>query len=356
MKPKKKKPPYSILSNTFWTWRNLIRYAPLFLAVSLVQIPLAVAQNYIGIRLPALVVEKVTAGVSLEKALLPVGLTILALFLCTALNMILDGTKSLSLSKYLMTAFSLWRRKYMSCLYQTAEKKSVRDLAQRAERALQTWNGVCPMSDTVKSCFSLIESVLCYILFGSMVTLISPWLLPILTFAPAVNWLCARSYSKWEYSQRDTLVDLDSKLIYISRLSGDFRGAKDIRIYGLATWFRELWRDIFTKKQRHNSKYIFREFLSRLANLGVILLRDGAAYALLIVMFVRGELSPAEFVLYFAAVSSFATWVGNVIKHFSRLRDASYGLCDYREYLSLPDEEGSGAAHVEDLDNLPPEI
>ena len=356
MKTKKKKPPYSMLSNTLWTWRNLIRYAPAALFISLLQIPLSIAVSYIGIRLPALVVEKVTEGGDLRHALAPVGFTLLALFLAVSLKMILEGTKTLSSSKYIITMSSLWRRKHMGCLYQTAEKKSVRDLADRAERTLQTWNGICPMTDTVKSCFSLIESVLCYLLFGSMVTMISPWLLPIITVAPIVNWLCSRAYQKWEYSQREKSIDLDSKMRYVASAAGEFKGAKDIRIYGLATWFEELWKDIFTQKQRHNNQYILREFLSRLADLAVILLRDSAAYILLIVMFSRGELTAAEFVLYFSAVSSFATWVGNLINHFSRLRNASYLLCDYREYLSLPDEEGSGEARISELTSLPPEI
>ncbi len=356
MKNEKKKPPYSILSNTFWTWRNLFRYAPAALCICILQIPLSIAASYIGIRLPALVVEKVTEGADLKEALFHVGLVIAALFVCASAKKLLESAKTMSISKYQMLMFSLWRRKYMGCLYQTAEKKSVRDLAERAERTLQTRNGVCPITDTVKSCFSLIESVLCYLLFGSMVTVISPWLLPILTVAPAVNWLCARAYSKWEYSQRAVSVDLDSKMRYVASAAGEFRAAKDIRIYGLSQWLCELWKDIFTKKQRHNSKYIWREALSRMADLAVILLRDSAAYILLITMFTRGQLTPAEFVLYFAAVSSFAGWLGGIINHFTKLRSASYSLCDFREYVSLPDEEGDGTARVEELSSLPPEI
>lgn len=356
MKTKKKKPPYSILSNTIWTWRNLLRHAPAALIISLLQIPLGIASNYIGIRLPALVVEKVTDGTGIEQALVPVGGLILVLFLTSSVRKLLEGAKTLSVSRYLMKMASGWRKKYMECLYQTAEKKAIRDLANRAERALQTWNGLCPMTDTVKSCFSLIESVLCYLLFGSMVTMISPWLLPIITVAPIVNWLCSRAYQKWEYSQREVSIDLDTKMRYVASAAGDYNGAKDIRIYGLATWLEELWKDVFTKKQQHNNKYILREFASRLADLAVILLRDSAAYILLISMFAHGELNAAEFVLYFAAVSSFATWVGNVINHFSKLRSASYSLCDFREYISLPDEEGSGEARVGNLTSLPPEI
>ncbi len=356
MKNKKKKPPYSMVSNTLWTWRNMAKNSPISIFLFAAQIPIGIILSYIGIRLPALVVELVTEGAELSHILIHVGIILAIMLLCTATQKLLNTYKGIASQKYRNTMISLLRRKRLECHYQLAEKKSVRDLAQRAEITTQMWNGRQPISDTVRLSFHLIESVLCYILFGSMVSIVSPWFLPILTVAPVVNWFCQRAYSKWEYSRRYLETDLDQQLNYVRWIPGEFSIAKDIRIYGLATWFHELWRNLFRKRQKLNSQKIFREFLSRIADLGVILLRDGAAYTLLIAMFARGEINSSEFVLYFAAVSTFATWIGNVINSFSSLRSVSYDLCDFREYVNLPSPDGTGAASVDKLSQLPPEI
>ena len=85
----------------------------------------------------------------------------------------------------------------------------------------------------------------------------------------------------------------------------------------------------------------------------VILIRDGAAYALLIIMTARGEMSPDRFVLCFAAISSFAGFIGGIVSSFSGMRETSLVICDLREYLDLPDMDGTGDAKAEDVTSGP---
>lgn len=111
-------------------------------------------------------------------------------------------------------------------------------------------------------------------------------------------------------------------------------------------------------KERRNwdKKLTLRSFLSQIANLAVILIRDGMAYAILIAMFLRNEITVDEFVLYFAAISSFATWVGNIIGSWNSLHSTSLSVCDLREYLDFPEHDGTGEADIRDYLSSPPEI
>ena len=88
----------------------------------------------------------------------------------------------------------------------------------------------------------------------------------------------------------------------------------------------------------------------------VILLRDGGAYTLLLVMAVRGELRPDEFVLYFSAISGFATFIGNMISAWNEMQTASLKVSDYRQFMELPDTDGTGTAHAADHREHAPEI
>ena len=202
--------------------------------------------------------------------------------------------------------------------YQTYEQKEVRDLANRASIATQMWDGVQPLTDIVYSGFGMIENLLGYILFGSVISLASPWLVPILTVAPIVNILSVKAYNKWEYAHRSKMTDLNQKLGHVEELPDDFAAAKDIRIYSMASWLRECYRDLSEQRAKWDRTTVKKSVLSRIADLIVTLIRDGGAYALLIHMFYNGEIGIDEFVLYFAAISSFASWVGGIVSCWNK--------------------------------------
>jgi len=353
---KTKKPKYSVLANYVWSLKMLLRYSKAAFLITALLVPITVGLRYLEIYLPSLVVAEVTAGETLAHAMKLVGVVMLLIMLgyiaIQALGFIRGST--LGIYRYKMT--DLVTRKQLTMFYQTYEKKEVRDLADRAVNATQMWGGVQPLTDMVYHGFGMIENLLGYILFGSVISFASPWLVPILTIAPVVNILSVRAYNKWEYSSREERSDLGMKLGHVEELPDDFAAAKDIRIYSMASWIRECYRDLCREQHTWDRKILKRSFLSRIADLIVILIRDGGAYALLIYMFYQGEISVEQFVLYFAAISSFATWVGGIISCWNQMHTVSLKLCDFREFVDYPESDGSGEAKAVDHLDRAPEI
>ncbi len=101
---------------------------------------------------------------------------------------------------------------------------------------------------------------------------------------------------------------------------------------------------------------LVRQFLSRVADLVVILLRDGLAYVLLIRMILEGSITVDRFLLYFSAISMFATFIGNIMDEWNGIRATSLDVCDYRRYMDLPEQDGTGEADVESLLGTAPEV
>ena len=260
------------------------------------------------------------------------------------------------MSEYRTEKSSQINRKSLTLFYQIYERKEIRDLGNRAKKATEMWDGVQPIADLPRRSRNLIDNMLCYLLFGSVISFVSPLLIPILTIAPAVNWFCAKAYRNWEYSHREHWTDIDSKLWYVQEKTADFAAAKDIRIYGMAGWFRQIFRDFSAKRLFWEKKMILRSFLSRIADLFVILLRDGAAYLLLIKMTLEGSITVDKFVLYFSAISMFASFIGNIMNEWNGIRAASLDVCDYRRYLDLEQPDGSGEAQAQDHLKTAPEI
>ena len=243
--------------------------------------------------------------------------------------------------------------------YQAYEKKEVRDLSERAIMASQMWNGRHPLTDIIKDGFGIIENIMGYLLFGTVISFASPFLVPLLTIAPIVNLISVRLYNKWEYAHREKITDLNQKLGFAEALPNDFSAAKDIRIYSMSSWLKECFHDLSAERAKWDKQDIGRRFLSRIADLLVILIRDGGAYALLISLFLRGEITVDRFILYFAAISSFASWVGGIIDYWNNIHSNSLSICDlrdYLDYLDYPDQDGSGEAKSEDYLGTAPEI
>lgn len=353
----KKKPYRSAFSNAIWSFREMLKEVPGAFWLLVFNVPLNVALSYAKVYLPSLVVAQVEGKETFSHAAYHVGAVILFMFVAEALllfswNLARNGCEM----KYRVQKSIALDRKSMDCFYQLYEKKEVHDLYARALIATQMWNGSQPISDMPRHSLKLVENILSYCLFGSVISMVSPWLVPVLTFAPVVNWLCARAYRKWEYLSRGKWTDIDRKLRYVSSKPSDFKAAKDIRIYGMAGWFRETFEMLSGQRKYWDKKITWRKFLPQIADLLVILIRDGAAYAILIQMTLAGDIKVDKFVLYFAAISTFASFVGNIMNEWNAIHAASLKICDYREYMDLPEMEGTGGADAEEILLEAPEI
>ena len=355
-RPEKKKPYRTAWSNALWSWRIMLHQAPETFWLMAAGVPLAVFLAWAEIKLPALVVAEVTTGQTFRRAAAAVGAllggTLLVTMLRDFLTAALDGAES----RFRLKQMAALSSKSMRCFYQQYESKAVRDLYQRAETALWMRDGVVPFQEVPRQSMTVVQNILCYLLFGTILSSVSPWLVALLTAAPAANWLCVRAYNRYEYRTRPERADLERRLDYTARRSADFAAAKDIRIYGMADWLRGVYRELFKEYGLWQKRLSGRQFLTRLADLGVILLRDGAAYFVLIRMALRGELAADQFLLYFAAVSSFATFIGNLMTAWNKVQTASLKVSDLREYLDLPDGGGTGTACAGDHLGHAPEI
>ncbi len=356
-KHQKTSSPYaSVWSNILWSIKNQLKYTPAVFYMQMFRVPLDVWLAWAGIYLPSLVVAQVTGEKGISRAVANVGGLLFAILCATIFKNVIDRMMDAKETPYRCQISYELNKKSMGCFYQIYERKEMRELRVRAKTATEMWEGVQPTRDMTRHAWGFAESVLCYVLFGTVVSFVSPLLLLFLSLAPAVNWFCVKAYQKWEYSHREKWMEIGRKLGYVQGKTADFAVAKDIRIYGMAGWMEQTYRMLSREYMVWDKRRIGREYLSHLADLAVILLRDGAAYAVLLSMTWRGEITVDEFVLYFAAISSFATWIGNIINGWNQMRHTSLRLCDLREYLEYPDVDGTGEAILPDYSKGAPEI
>ena len=350
------KPRRSMLSNLFWCLHRLCAFAPYGLIGFALLIPVNIALEYLSVYLPALAVAEVTSGSAAAAALERVGWVMGGLMLLALFKAALELIKSRAIGIYRGQCAALHMRKALTMFYQDYEKKDTRDLADRALRATQQWNGVQPLTDILDAGFGVLENVAGYLTFGAVVSLVSVWLIPLLTVPPVLSWLAARAYNRWSHGADEKTRPIEARLDYVIARGRSFSAAKDIRVYGMAGWLRACRDDLTRELRGWDGRRALRMFLSRLADLVLILVRDAGAYALLIVFFVRGEITVDQFVLYFAAVASFASWVGAFIDSLTKWHRVSLSISDLRAFLDWPEHDGAGEARADDHMKGAPEI
>lgn len=114
-------------------------------------------------------------------------------------------------------------------------------------------------------------------------------------------------------------ADNDKKNRYLRHLYGDIRVAKDVRLYQMVDWFKEITMDIksqFRKIMKPKNKLTMNEniFLS----VGLIIL-TGLAYIRSTQMIMAGQLEAADFVVYVGAVTLLASTVTQFVDHIAVL-------------------------------------
>lgn len=61
-----------------------------------------------------------------------------------------------------------------------------------------------------------------------------------------VNYFVGAKFSKWQYKNRDNWTQDDYKLQYLNNKAGDYRTAKDIRLFNMSLWFHNMYSSFLT--------------------------------------------------------------------------------------------------------------
>ncbi|MDE6518584.1 MAG: ABC transporter ATP-binding protein/permease, partial [Acetatifactor sp.] len=118
---------------------------------------------------------------------------------------------------------------------------------------------------------------------------------------------------------------------------------KDIRIYNMAGWLREMARLALGQKRRLEQVTAGYEQRKLLFGSTLILVRDGCAYGYLLYSFFHRDMSVGDFALYFTAITGLGGWLSQLTESISKLQEAQNFVRDYREYMELGEEpESSG--------------
>lgn len=236
----------------------------------------------------------------------------------------------------------LVNQKAATTAYPNIEDKTFRDLLSKSRECTCSNDRASEAIWTTLS--TLLTNLFGFIIYISMLGIVQPVLILLILGTTCISYIITNYVNSYDYRHREEEAEYSGHIQYLLNQSLSIKPAKDIRIFGLRPWIESLYQKAMDTYTAFHAKAEGIFLWGRLTDLVMTFLRNGIAYAYLISMVLKDNLSVAEFLLYFTAVSGFAAWVNGLLENCTTLHRQTMELSVVRECLEYPEpfcfEEG----------------
>lgn len=340
-KEAKHKPKYGLFSCVGYIYRLLWNYERGLAFVGAVTVPLSLCLSALALYTPPVLLSALENSDRFSYIALVIMGLLLAKLLFDISDSVIHTKIEYSAHRVLNHMTYLWTARLRDRDWYLDFEPEIEKLNGRA------WNAVgnnhaagvhFPMdfSDTL-------SQILKFLLFGSVISLLHPFVILLLAAGTALNALMDR----WQRNKNRENIDvrnaLDKKINYCTYgISGVFRYAKDIRLYHMADSMRKRLNTILRLREDEEKKQERRVLFVSAVSFFFVFLRDGVAYAFLIYKASKREVDAASFVLYFSAITSMAGLMDGILGIWNRVLEGAIHISDFREAYEVPDRLNRG--------------
>ena len=332
----KPKPRYSMGSDIHFllrvAWEN---FRPIYFW-SVLAVILQTAAPFLAMLLPSRIIALLGQGVRFERLCAEVLLLALGVMACGTGRALAEehiDSRHLIRPREILSLMS--DQKLLTTDYPNGEDQAFLTAAGKKGEVINN-NGDAG-EETYRTLRRLLGACLGLAAYGAVLWGLSPWLMAGVGALTCLGFFTRRGASGWVFRNRDNWTPLERKMRYIDREAGDYRYAKDVRLFGMSRWLLDLYQSFFRLRLGWASKQGWVEFAADAADALITFLREGGAYAWLLSGAVAGSVDAAAFVLYFGAVGNFSGQLMACLQEFSILYTEHLQLAAFREFLDWPE-------------------
>ncbi len=340
---------YSILSNIIYFIKLFKKYEPVVLVCAVVEIIFGTLIPLVGIYLPKIAMDIVIEGVTGAKAIITLSLITITIMLLYSINTaVRDGKYHL----YNMQRSNIMAHIFLKSLkikYEYVEAGDVKKAYWKACNA-NTSGDWSASSRMVTDTITLVKNLLCFILYSTVLSSLSIWVVLVLIGLSFLSYLISMSQIKFIESMRDEEARINKKYWCLKSSMGDVAAAKDIRIFGMNKWLVKLRDEVLEDMKKIARKRSKKNEQCEKLGFLLTMIRDLAAYGYLLYQIAGGDITVSEFVLYFGAVTGFSGFIMSIMNNIASLRQAANETDYIRAYMDIPDEDReTGNRHIDEL-------
>lgn len=329
----KEKPKYNMWQNTAFLFRCTHRYSKSLFLLNFCYFLLYIIRKLLELFVAPSIVGQLEQHAALSN--------LVAMILTLTLAKLIISWIDILIKRERYVADGLLDQKvgdainYKACTISYPETQDPQTV-KLLENALVITKGGC--QNAWKSLTGIAINIAGFILYCLFLVRLA-WWIPIVIIAAAVGgYYFNRHLNKWDYAHREERAGYYTRMNYVISKCEGFEIAKDIRIFGLESWLKDIYQDarnllkaFLHKKERH-------DIWSNIFQIAVDLARNGIAYFVLIRMCLEEGMAVSEFLLYFSAISGFSEWVLGIFFHLSIYHASCLKLSSVQEYLNKEEQ------------------
>lgn len=335
-KQAKKKPKYNMFQNSWFmiklAWKQKEKKVIL---TGILLVLLGVATNLIDLYIAPTILKAIETNASFGELMATILVFITALVLTYGFNSYIKTNVLYGRVTVRTEIIAMLNNKACKTSYPNIENEEFYKLSvQASDKCNSNSQATEAIWDTL---IMLLKNIICFIFYTGLLLMVKPLMLVIILVTTLIGFFINNYLSEYTYKKKEFEAEQDKKLYYINRVSSSIDYAKDIRIFGLRPWLTELHMKSMDLLHAFYNKAYGVYLWARIADLVLAFLRNTVAYVYLIGLVVDNQISVAEFLLYFSAVSGFTSLVTGVLSQLNRLKKQSLDISIVREALEYPE-------------------
>lgn len=340
---------HSVFSNVLFWIRYCLKYEPIVIVALVFVIIMAPVFNMLSLYFPKVTLSLIERGADIKTTVLVLGgYTILFLGVHALKAAVTSASYYRKNEERMLVVFRIFL-KSLRMRFSDVESEEGRNIYQKAVNVQNRGDGSASAM-TLYMIENLAVSVLTFLLYSTVLSTLSVWMMAVLLVLAVVSYLLQLLRNKHHEKWHDKWAVGSRHYNYVRAAMGNLGAAKDIRIFNMGGWLRGRLQsalDDLKKLIREDTNYDFK--MSTLDAL-IGLVRDLGAYAYLLYTAVSGNMAASDFVLYFAAITQFSGFVTSMVQSMGELQRISRDTDWVRGYLEAPEEdEAVGDRHISEL-------
>jgi len=332
----KEKPKYSMWQSIGFMLRYAWKHCKLVLFLCMVIPVLELLVSLVQLYIAPVILKQVETAAPLSRLLGTIGIFTLALLLLRGLREYVKQNTMYGRILVRTQIINDINRKACITSYPNTIDPAVTKIRDKAFDCCNSNNKPSEYIWTVLT--GLLGYLLCFCAYLLLLSNLNWWIICVILVASVAGFLANNRISEWAYRHREEEAAYEKQAYYLYRLMDDNALGKDLRVFGLKQWIDSVWNGVIRTFEafviRREKVYIWVNVI----DVVLTVVRNGVAYAYLINLALNRNLSVSEFLLYFSAISGFATWVSGLLEKFTFLRRQCLELSTVQEYLDYPEQ------------------
>lgn len=332
---KQDKPKYNLRQNVAYLLRQVWKWDKFFLLCMGVEILSTLLLALGSIELPKAVLAALERQAPVESLLLTILLLAGGVAAAGGLQAWSEGQVE---SHKMLTRCRLSYPIYIKALTADYQQFDTADYQAMKKKAYEpTGNNNAALEAIWPALVKLLTGSMGILTYGAILAQVGWWIALVAAGCAVLSFLVRERIMARRHRDSRQWIQYASRPYYLNDKSGDYHYGKDIRIFSMTNWFREIFavniRLCEDWQLRHERPLWRADLLDSI----LTLCREGIAYGYLLHLVLTGRIQASDFVLYVAAIAGFSAWVLDAASQLGQLGRYSNEICDYRAMLELPD-------------------